>query len=196
MKVTKEVEKSLEGINEDEFKRVMRRYYRAKHESEANAPHSPKIVAKEGVEPNVSSDGMRYYEPKKQDLRIGRESYEGHTSLTDKLGYMPLLDRLLQMQRGGESLSQFRTYMAEYNVELRKSMEEAAKLSVEEWPVALPTYMPEPAQLQAMAREAQYRAAARVKVAQEEAYRKIAMQKSQEASASSPGASGASTECI
>lgn len=194
MKITDELKKSLESLSEDEVKRLLRRHFRAKQVEASKGVHDPKDVKRELVALGEIKDEIRYYVPLRQQEKVGREDYTGHTSLTDKMGYMPLLDRLLQMQRGGESLAQFRSYMAEYNVELRKEMEKAAKLHADEWPVALPTYLPDAAELQGMAREAQYRAAARIKVAREEAYRRKAMGMDPEKSSSSPGGSGASTE--
>lgn len=114
-------------------------------------------------------------------VHSGRESYAGHKSQTDRMGYMPLLDRLLQMQRAGESLSEFRAQMAEYNIELRKEMEAAAKMSADEWPTALPVYAPDVADAQEMQRRAQYKVAARMQALREEIYRSEALSEASQA---------------
>lgn len=172
MEITKDLEKSLEGLTEEELKRALRRLHRAKAEEEKNPKLIPVDVKIESATlDKLKRNALRYVMPKRQEKESGRESYEGHTSLTDKFGYMPLLDRLLQMQRGGESLAQLRTHMAEYNLEMRKELEKASKLKTDDWPLALNTYTPDIAEIQQMQKDAQMRVAAKVKARAEEQYR-------------------------
>lgn len=175
MKITKELSESLEGVSEEELKRLLRKHYRAKAEREKNPAHKPEDAIREEVTIYDDNNEIRYAKPKRQNPTVGRESYEGQKTLTDTFGYMPLLDRLLQMQRGGETLAQMRSHMAEYNIEIRKEIEKAAKLHADDWPTAINTYMPDIAELQQMQKDAQYRVAARVKARAEEKYRAEAM---------------------
>nr|QJB21079.1 MAG: hypothetical protein [Microvirus sp.] len=190
MKINAEIQKSLEGVTEEELKRLLRNHYRAKHEREktpAYRPNPPKISSElvddwPRMEPNL----VAYSMPKTQVAHSGRESYSGHKSKTDKMGYLPLLDRLLQMQRAGESLNEFRAQMAEYNIELRKEMEAAAKSSADEWPTALPVYAPDVAEAQELQRRAQYRVAARMQALREEQYRSQALSGASQAKPEAP----------
>ena len=187
MKINADVQKSLEGITEEELKRLLRNHYRAKHEREKTPAFRPDPPAIQGwslddIEPRLVEYGL----PKRQMPHSGRETYAGHKSKTDKMGYMPLLDRLLQMQRAGESLNEFRTQMAEYNIELRKEMEAAAKMSADEWPTALPVYAPDVADAQEMQRRAQYKVAARMQALREEQYRSQALSGASEAKPEAP----------
>lgn len=195
MKINAEVQKSLEGITEEELKRLLRNHYRAKHEREktpAYKPNPPKIDTylvdslEDGQMLNPEGNHIDYRNPRIALPNTGRESYAGHKSKTDKMGYLPLLDRLLQMQRAGESLNEFRAQMAEYNIELRKEMEAAAKLSADEWPTALPVYAPDVAEAQELQRRAQYRVAARMQALREEQYRSQALSGASQAKPEAP----------
>lgn len=187
MKINPEVQKSLEGITEEELKRLLRNHYRAKHEREKTPAYKPNPPALNAYSfGDVERRLVEYSLPREQMSHSGRESYAGHKSQTDKMGYMPLLDRLLQMQRAGESLSDFRAQMAEYNMELRKEMEAAAKMSADEWPTALPVYAPDVADAQEMQRRAQYKVAARMQALREEQYRSQALSGASEAKPEAP----------
>ena len=182
MKINAEVQKSLEGISEEELKRLLQNHYRAKHELEKTPAFKPNPPALDAYDlGDVERRLVEYTLPKEQMVHSGRESYAGHKSQTDRMGYMPLLDRLLQMQRAGESLSEFRAQMADYNIELRKEMEAAAKMSADEWPTALPVYAPDVADAQEMQRRAQYKVAARMQALREEIYRSEALSEASQA---------------
>lgn len=178
MEITREnkddLQRSLQGFTEEEVKRILRKAQRAKYEEERTPAHKPKSVNNTLVTPD-NKNVLRYTVPKRQAKQVGRENFTGHKSLTDKLGYMPLKDRLLQMERGGESLHQMRTYMAEYSLEYRKEAEQLAKAHINDWPTPIDTYVPDIAQLQQLHKDTQYKVAARFKARQEEAYRAKAM---------------------
>nr|QJB21084.1 MAG: hypothetical protein [Microvirus sp.] len=195
MKINQDVQKSLEGISEEELKKLLRNHYRAKHEREktpAFKPMPPKLDTyivdsmEDGQMINPEGKHIDYRNPRTALPNSGRESYAGHKSKVDKMGYMPLLDRLLQMQRAGESLHEFRAQMAEYNLELRKEMEAAKKLHADEWPTALPVYAPDVADAQEMQRRAQYKVAARMQAIREEKYRSQALSGASQAKPEAP----------
>lgn len=186
MKINAEVQKSLDGITEEELKRLLRNHYRAKHEREKTPAYKPKPPVIENMAVVNGQKYVAWFSAKELDPKDGRESYRGHKSKTDKMGYMPLLDRLLQMQRAGESLNEFRAQMAEYNIELRKEMEAAAKMSADAWPTALPVYAPDVADAQEMQRRAQYKVAARVQALREEKYRSEALSGASQAKPEAP----------